>query len=261
MLAVLSPAKKLDFAPPSLKLPATKPQLGKDLDELLGVTAKLKASDLKRLMKLSDSLAKLNFERFQSFEPKPKLGQSAKQAALAFAGDTYVGLQAQDFDEADFEFAQTHVRILSGLYGLLRPLDLIQPYRLEMGTSLTTGRGKDLYGFWGDRIAKTINKEAKKAAGKSGPVLVNLASTEYFKAAHTGALTTPIINCVFKEQRGNQAKVIGFSAKRARGMMARFIVKQRLLEPEGMKDFNETGYRYSKKDSSDSDWVFIRPEK
>lgn len=261
MLAVLSPAKKLDFEPSKLKLKVTKPLLSKDTAELLETTAALKTSDLKRLMKLSDSLAKLNYERFQSFEVAPKLGKAAKQAALAFAGDTYVGLSASDFDAEDFDYAQQHVRILSGLYGLLRPLDLIQPYRLEMGTTLPTGRGKDLYGFWGDRIAQTINKDAKKAAGKDGPVLVNLASNEYFKAANTAALGVPIIQCIFKEQRGQQAKVIGFSAKRARGMMARYIVKHRLSEAAGLKDFNETGYRFQPKQSSETDWVFVRPEK
>lgn len=255
MLAVLSPAKKLDFEPAPKNVKATLPTLSKQTAELLDVTRKLKPKDLKALMKLSDSLAKLNHERFQRFSSNVRKAEERKQAALAFDGDTYVGLRANEFDAADLSFAQEHLRILSGLYGLLRPLDLIQPYRLEMGTRLKTPRGGSLYEFWGDDIARALNTQAKKIGTET---LVNLASNEYFAAVAPGALKPRVITAVFKEKRGSKLSVIGFSAKRGRGMMARFIVKERLDRPEGMKDFSESGYRFQPKLSGADELVFVR---
>lgn len=255
MIAVLSPAKKLDFESSPVEVRTTVPALAKDTRELLETTRQLTAKDLAQLMKLSGQLAKLNYERFQVLTPPAPKQANAKAAALAFMGDTYQGLRAWEFDADDLEFAQTHVRILSGLYGVLRPLDAIQPYRLEMGTRLSTGRGKSLYEFWGDKIAQRLTQEASE---QEHGVIVNLASNEYFTAAQTKKLNVPVLTCVFKEVHGNSAKVVGFSAKRARGMMARFIVKQRLTEPGGLKDFNDAGYRYDAKNSTAEQLIFAR---
>lgn len=262
MLAVLSPAKKLDFAPLSepthAALTPTVPALAKDTAALLQTTRQLKVADLQRLMKLSPSLAKLNFDRFQVMTPPGKQRADAKPAALAFMGDTYQGLRAWEFDPDDFVFAQSHLRILSGLYGVLRPLDAIQPYRLEMGTRLATERGKTLYEFWGDKLAAVLSKEAK---GNGSDVVVNLASSEYFTAVKPASLKPRVLTCVFKEVHGTTAKVVGFSAKRARGMMARYIVKHRLRDPDALKGFNDAGYRYDRRASSDDSWVFARKHK
>jgi hypothetical protein len=254
MLALLSPAKKLEFSPDKLPLRTTKPQLAADTRELMDSTRALSSKDLQKLMGLSKALGDLNYQRFQDFAVDGKAA-TARAAALAFRGDTYVGLGADDFDEGDLRFAQEHLRILSGLYGLLRPLDRIQPYRLEMGTRVTTPRGDSLYAFWGERIARTINRQAKKTGAKA---IVNLASNEYFTAARAGLLQTPIITPSFKEMRGGKAKIISFSAKRARGMMARHIIKHRLSDPAAMRDFTQDGYRYQAKLSSESEWVFLR---
>ncbi len=256
MLAVLSPAKKLDFNLSAQPLPLTSPPLIRQTSELMRVARELTSADLKRLMKLSDGLARLNRGRFQSFAPgaQPK---GSKQAALAFSGDTYVGLAAWDFDAEDFDFAQGHLRILSGLYGLLRPLDAIQPYRLEMGTKLATARGKNLYDFWGGRIASAIDEAL---SDHESAALVNLASAEYFAAVSRKALRAPVIECVFQEVRGGAAKVVGLHAKRARGMMARFMVKQRLDRPQELEHFAEAGYRFVRQSSSADRLVFQRPQ-
>jgi hypothetical protein len=256
MLVVLSPAKKLDFTPPDRRLQATAPELRKDLDLLLETTVKLTAADLKRLMGLSPSLAKLNYDRFQSFSRSIEDAQQTKQAALAFAGDTYVGFDASELDGEDLGFAQEHVRILSGLYGVLRPLDRIQPYRLEMGTKLKTPRGKNLYEFWGDRIGKALERQAKKLGTD---VLVNCASNEYFAAVGSSGRKLRVVTPVFKEVRAGRAKVISFSAKRARGMMARYIVKHRLEDPRELARFDLGGYRFEHKASTDDELVFVRP--
>lgn len=256
MLAVLSPAKKLDWSRSFPALPPTLPVLGKDTKELLARTRDLSAKDLARMMKLSPQLSKLNFDRFQVLEaPGRRPSATSRMAALAFDGDTYQGLRAWEFDAEELRFAQDHVRILSGLYGVLRPLDAIQPYRLEMGVRLDTARGGTLYDFWGDRIARRLHEDVK---GHEHALIVNLASTEYFGAVRQKALAAPVLNCVFKEIRGGVARVIGFSAKRARGMMARYIVQQRIRKPEALKDFAEAGYRYDAKSSSGTDWVFSR---
>lgn len=255
MLALLSPAKKLDFDAFSKPLSATRPLLIRETEELMKTVRQLSASDLARLMKLSPALAELNFERFQRFSLSRRVRTNTKQAALAFNGDTYVGLQAPQFETEDFAFAQEHLAILSGLYGLLRPLDLIQPYRLEMGTRLRTPRGANLYEFWGDKIAKAVNKQLKCL---SAPWVVNLASSEYYSAVAPAALKANVITCVFKERRGGQSAVIGVFAKRARGMMARFIVQQRLEDPKGLRDFDASGYRFERRASTERELVFVR---
>ena len=260
MLVVLSPAKKLDFSPLStdgLQLKSTIPEMLKETKLLSQTTRKLLPNEIKRLMKLSDTLSELNFERFQEFDARASRPKGSKQAALAFDGDTYSGLQAGEFSEEDMLFAQEHLGILSGLYGLLRPLDAIQPYRLEMGTRLKTPRGKSLYDFWGDRVANKIDRRLSKMGSD---VLVNLASTEYFSVVSPGSLKARVITPVFKELRGGEAKIISFSAKRARGMLARYIIQQRLTEPTPLKKFGLDGYKFHKAGSTGDKWLFLRDQ-
>lgn len=253
MLMVISPAKSLDFTPPAPSTPATAPDMAADIAELAKVTRKLRKTDLKRLMDISDNLALLNYERFQAFDPESEDGV---QAAMAFDGDVYDGLQARSLDKAGLNFAQKRLRILSGLYGLLRPLDVIQPYRLEMGTRLKTKRGASLYDFWGPRIATALN-EASDGAGEG--MLVNLASQEYFGAVDRKALTLPVVTCTFKEIKGDNApKIISFYAKKARGMMARYAIDNRIDRADGLKDFTVAGYGFDAKASSGKEWVFSR---
>ncbi len=252
MLMVISPAKSLDFTPAPRGMGATTPEMAADIAELAKVTRKLRKSDLKRLMSISDDLARLNHERFQAFDPESEDGL---QAALAFNGDVYAGLQARELDKGGMAYAQARLRILSGLYGLLRPLDVIQPYRLEMGTRLKTKRGPSLYAFWGDRIAKALNLAAE---GQGDPTLVNLASQEYFGAVNREALTLPVVTCQFKETRGGESKIISFYAKKARGLMARYAIDQRLDRPEGLKDFKVAGYAYQAGLSTPEEWIFSR---
>ncbi len=257
MIVLLSPAKKLNFEP-AKDFSVSTPELLKETKVLHETTSRLKAADLKHLMKLSDALAKLNYQRFQEFDADKPRPPGSKQAALAFDGDTYSGLRAREFSKDDMAFAQEHVAILSGLYGLLRPLDAIQPYRLEMGTRLTTPRGSSLYEFWGDRIAKKINQRLEKSGGR---VVINCASQEYFGVIPEGALKARVITPVFKEVRGGEAKIVSFSAKRARGTMARYVVKNRITDAKDIKKFTEDGYRYIAKESSDTQWLFLREGK
>lgn len=263
MLAVLSPAKKFAFdaaapgAAPSPVHRLTTPEMLKDTRLLSETTRALAQADIKKLMNLSDPLARLNYERFQAFDAKATRPKGSKQAALAFNGDTYMGLRAAEFSDEDMGFAQDHLAILSGLYGLLRPLDAIQPYRLEMGTRLRNSRGKSLYEFWGDRVAKRIEKRLTKM---DADVLVNLASNEYFSVLPKGSIKARVITPVFKEMRGGKPKIISFSAKRARGMMARYLVERRLTEPDGLKKFRVDGYRYTKTGSTQDQWLFLRPQ-
>ncbi len=254
MLALLSPAKKLNFDRDNIPDSHSELQFKSDISELLETAKKQKSSDLKRLMKISDDLSELNFQRFQSMS-FPFTPDNAKQAAYAFNGDTYSGLNIETLEKDDVAFAQKHVRILSGLYGLVRPLDLIQPYRLEMGTRIANTRGKNLYDFWNDKIAAALNDELKT---HESPVIINLASTEYFKAVPKKALEYPVITPVFKEVKGNEAKVIGFSAKRARGMMARYISLNRIDNPEALKDFDLAGYKFMPKLSTETELQFHR---
>lgn len=254
MLLVLSPAKALDFTPVEARAPLTTPQMTRDIAELAKVTRRLTARDLKGLMSLSDNLASLNRERFQAFDPACDDGL---QAAFAFNGDVYMGLQARTLDRAGLDWAQDHVRILSGLYGVLRPLDAIQPYRLEMGVRLKTRRGSSLYDFWGDRIAKALNEAA---AGHADRTLVNVASGEYFGAVDRRALKLPVINVRFLEERDGQARIVSFFAKKARGLMARYAIDQRLDRAEGLKDFSLGGYSFQPSLSKNEEWTFLRPQ-
>jgi uncharacterized protein len=254
MLIVLSPAKALDFTRPEQSLPMTTPELAADIAELDKTTKKLRLVDLKRMMDLSDNLAKLNRERFQAFDPAMEDGL---QAAFAFNGDVYSGLKARELDKKALAFAQKHVRILSGLYGVLRPLDAIQPYRLEMGVSLKTKRGKTLYAFWGDRLARTLNAAAE---GHKDRTLVNCASQEYFGAVDTKALNLNLVHTKFFEEKDGEAKIISFYAKKARGLMARYAIDNRIERAEGLKDFATDGYRFQPKASSETEWVFSRPQ-
>lgn len=253
MLLVLSPAKTLDFTPAPAELPTSAPQMRADTAALAAATRRLKAADLKRLMGVSDRLAELNAARFKAFDPKAEAG--GVPAALAFAGDVYDGLSARTLGVADLEWAQARVRILSGLYGLLRPLDRIQPYRLEMGTRLATRRGASLYAFWGDRLAKALNAAA---AGHPDSTLVNLASQEYFAAVARKALKLPVVTCHFRQERDGELRNISFFAKTARGLMTRYAVDRRLEHPEALKDFDVAGYRFRAELSGSANWVFVR---
>ena len=254
MLFVLSPAKALDFTRPDEALPVSTPQLAKDTTELAKVTRRLTLADLKRLMSLSDKLAKLNRERFQAFDPGSEEGL---QAAFAFNGDVYAGLQARELDKKALAWAQDHLRILSGLYGVLRPLDAIQPYRLEMGTRLKTRRGESLYDFWGDRIAKALKADA---AGHKDKTLVNLASGEYFGAVDVKALKLPVLTCRFVEEKDGERRIISFFAKKARGLMARYAIDNRVETVGDLKGFDYAGYRFEPDLSKDGEWTFARPQ-
>ncbi len=260
VLTVISPAKKLDFAPLPQDAPRfdlTRPEFFQETQRLAKTTRSLCPEEIKKLMKLSDALAELNFERFQQFDAKSERPLGSKQAALAFNGDTYTGLQAGLFNSDEMDFAQEHLGILSGLYGILRPLDAIQPYRLEMGTRLKNCRGKSLYEFWGDRVAGNIDQRLDKMEQK---VLINLASTEYFSVIPKKSLKARVITPVFKELRDGTPKIISFSAKKARGTMARFIIQRRLKDPEALKKFRLHGYRYEKDGSTNSQWLFLREQ-
>lgn len=254
MFCVVSPAKKLDFENRSDGLNATKPVFMDDTLELSETTRELSRNDLSQLMKISEKLADLNFDRFQGFQ-EDHTSDNSKQAALAFSGDTYVGLDASSLSESDLEFAQSHFGILSGFYGLLRPLDLMQPYRLEMGTRLSNPRGNNLYDFWGSLISKRLNELLSNHDEKT---LINCASNEYFKAVDQKALDATVITPVFKEIKGGVAKTIGLMAKRARGSMARYIIQNKIAKSEDIKAFNEGGYTYRADLSKGNDWVFTR---
>ena len=253
MFAVISPAKKLDFTQP-VRGGVTQPKLLDETAALLDETRRLSPADLTKLMKISDQLAELNYGRFQSFE-LPFNENNAKQAIFAFNGDTYVGFDAKTLEDDELDYAQDHLGILSGLYGLLRPRDLMQPYRLEMGTRLVNPRGKDLYAFWGSRITGAINEAL---SGQSDPTVINLASNEYFKSVKKQELDGEVITPVFKELKDGKAKVIGLMAKRARGMMARYIVDKRIENPKDLKKFTRGGYRYRASESTATEWVFMR---
>ena len=256
MLILLSPAKNMNFDPAPDAPKATKPALIKDTNELAGVTQKLTRGKIKTMMRLSEQLADLNYERFQGFKTGGRLN-GAKQAALAFNGDVYFGLDAKTLSGDDLEYAQDNLRILSGLYGLLKPLDAIQPYRLEMGSRLKNPRGANLYEFWGDKLAKEINKATKADAD---PTIVNLASNEYFSAVDKETLKSPVIAPVFVEEKDGKSRQLQFFAKRARGMMARWAIQKRINKASDLKKFNVDGYKFRAGDSSEDRWVFSRPQ-
>ena len=253
MLIVLSPAKRLDFTEPSPEVAATQRRFVEDTASLSKTARNQTQADLRRLMGISMDLAKLNQARFKAFEPDAL--DTGVQAAFAFAGDVYQGLEARTLDKAGLAFAQDHLRILSGLYGLLRPLDRIQPYRLEMGVRLKTRRGSSLYDFWGDRISKQLNADAE---GQSDPTLVNLASQEYFGAIDARALKLPVVTPHFREEKDGESRIISFFAKKARGTMARFAIDERIETAADLKAFDRDGYRFQKAASTETDWVFTR---
>jgi cytoplasmic iron level regulating protein YaaA (DUF328/UPF0246 family) len=250
MLLVISPAKTLDYSNPEYSS-HTQPDFPGEVKDLVGVLRKKSASEISKLMHLSDSLASLNEERYKTFR-ETFSPENSKQALLAFKGEVYAKMEADQFSAADLEFAQQHLRILSGLYGLLKPLDLIQPYRLEMGTSLKTKKGTNLYQYWGTKISKALNEVGQ------GKTLVNLASQEYFKAVDQKTLKLPVITIHFKEHKEGKYQVVGFFAKQARGLMARYAILNRITDPEQLKIFREEGYEFSDPLSSDQDWVFVR---
>ncbi len=254
MLIVISPAKKLDFESEANRGEFTQPQMLSETRKLAAITKKLTANDLKALMGISDKLAELNIARFKSFKT-PFNATNARAAIDAFKGDVYVGLDAPTLSDDDMNFAQDHLRILSGFYGLLKPLDLMQAYRLEMGIRLGTERGTNLYHFWDDRITKELNKSFK---GQKDAVLVNLASGEYFKAIKPKILKARIVTPIFKEIRGGNTKVISFMAKKARGLMTRYVVENRLENVEQLKNFCAAGYAYDPSLSTEDAWVFTR---
>ena len=254
MLALISPAKRLDLDPTPLARRATQPALLDETQRLVARCRQLTPPDLQGLMSISEKLAELNFQRFQEFQT-PFSAENAKPAALTFAGDTYAGLNAAEFDAGDWDFAQDHLGILSGLYGLLRPLDLIQPYRLEMGTRLENERGKDLYAFWKERLTALVDE---RTAGHEDRRVINLASKEYIKSVDPRGLAQSGVTIVFKEERGGALKTIGLFAKKARGTMASWLVRERLEDAEELKGFSELGYGYREDLSSEVEWVFTR---
>lgn len=249
MLAIISPSKTQDFSECNIDIFSQTRQL-ESSNELIGILKSKSKSQISKLMSLSEKLSELNFDRFQKFK-LPFTLDNAKQAILAFKGDVYNGINAPDLSSEDLEFAQSKVRMLSGLYGVVRPLDLIQPYRLEMGTKLSNAKGLNLYDYWGSEISNVLNKDEPD-------LIINLASNEYFKAIDKNTLKANILDIVFKEKKGETYKVIGIYAKRARGLMINYIIRNRLDNPEALKDFSDEGYRFDRDLSSDSFWVYLR---
>lgn len=256
MLILISPAKKLDFETAPITERYTECDFLSQAQELIDTAKDLSKGDIAKLMHLSDNLAQLNVDRYQSWT-LPLTPQNAKPALLAFKGDVYAGMNADTFTEANLDFAQQHLRILSGLYGLLRPLDLMQPYRLEMGTRLANPRGKNLYEFWGEQITAAVNSALAKSGSDS---LVNLASNEYFKSVKTKQIDGQLITPQFKEYKDGDYKIVGIYAKRARGLMSRYIIENEITDVNLIKAFNWEGYAYNAELSSDANWVFARSQ-
>lgn len=256
MLLLISPAKTLDLETPAPTAEFTQADFLKQSKQLISELRALAPHDISNLMSISDKLGLLNFDRFANWKTPFKPG-NAKQALFAFQGDVYTGMQADTFSAEDIQFAQQHLRILSGLYGLLRPLDLMQAYRLEMGTSFANSRGKNLYEFWGDTITAAVNKQLKELKSS---VVINLASNEYFSAVKPKLLKAEIITPIFKDQKNGQYKIISFFAKKARGMMSAYIIQNRITEPDAIKQFNVAGYSFNAAMSNSYDWVFTREE-
>ncbi len=256
MLILISPAKTLDFETPAKTRTATQPVFLEDSKQLIEELQKLPSNGVSKLMSISSRLGDLNHERFMNWR-LPFTKNNAKQCVLAFKGDVYTGLDAQSLSKTELKFAQDHLRILSGLYGVLRPLDLMQAYRLEMGSSLKNERGTDLYSFWGDRITEAINQSL---IAQNDNIVINLASNEYFKSVKPKQLNARIITPVFKDRKSGQYKLISFFAKKARGLMARYIIQNQLTDPEDIKTFDVTGYSFSKRLTKADKWVFTRKE-
>lgn len=257
MLMVISPAKTLDFETPSQTKTHTQPDFTDQAAELVDVLRDYTPQQIAKLMKLSDKLAGLNVARYQEWS-LPFDMDNAKQALLAFKGDVYTGIAAETFKRAEFTYIQKHLRILSGLYGLLRPLDLIQPYRLEMGTSLKNPKGKDLYQFWGTTVTDAINDQLKKS--KEEPVLVNLASNEYFKSVQPKNVNARVVTPIFKDEKNGQFKIISFYAKKARGLMVAYAALNKVTDVEQLKSFDLEGYQFNNAMSEGDNWVFTREE-
>ena len=258
MLLLLSPAKKLDHDSPVRTTLHTQPLFVEQAGELIQVLRKKSASQIADLMKLSDTLAQLNVQRYAAWEPTFTQTNS-RQAALAFNGDVYEKLDASGLSDAKLKWAQDHVAILSGLYGVLRPLDLMQPYRLEMGTRLSTAKGKTLYDFWRPSIAQYLNGRLSEMKARKGkPVVLNLASEEYFKAVDLGVLDARVVQCVFQDFKNGAWKVISFNAKRARGLMARYVIDHKITDPEKLLAFDSEGYVFDATVSTPEKLVFRR---
>ena len=254
MLAIISPAKRLDFESPAATRKHTQPGFLEESGELIDELRQLAPPDIADLMGISSKLADLNAERYATWRT-PFSRKNARQAILAFKGDVYMGLDAETYTERDFTWAQKHVRILSGLHGLLKPLDLIQPYRLEMGTKLTTRRGTDLYGFWDGKVTAALNEAI---AAQKQPLLINLASNEYFNVLDAGRIDARIITPTFKDLKNGRYKFISFFAKKARGLMTSYIVKNRVSTLKALRAFDWQGYRFRAAQSSADEWVFLR---
>lgn len=256
MLALISPAKTLDYETALPNSNFTQPRLLDQSEQLIDVCRELSASQLASLMSVSEKIAQLNVARFQDWQTEFDLA-NARQAIFAFKGDVYTGLDAYAFNDAQLDFAQQHLRMLSGLYGLLRPLDLMMPYRLEMGTKLHNPRGSNLYEFWGKRITDLIQQDLQQA---NSNILLNLASDEYYKAVKESALDAQIVKPVFLDQKNGKYKVISFYAKKARGLMARFVIEQQIQQVEDLKAFNSEGYYFDAENSNAKELVFKREE-
>lgn len=255
MLFLLSPAKTLDYESDYLDLPVTEPSFLKDSVQLIKEIKELSVADISALMSLSEKLSVLNHERYQTWKKSHKESADCRPALLAFKGDVYQGLDAPSWKKADFTHAQKHLRILSGLYGILKPLDLMQAYRLEMGTKFENSRGKNLYEFWGTKLAEALNAECSEKKYKA---IVNLASNEYFSAAKEKELNVPVITPVFKDYKNGKYKIISFYAKKARGTMAAWAIKNRIKKADDLKGFAEDGYRFDASSSDQNTLTFLR---
>lgn len=254
MLILISPAKTLDYESPLVTQKSSQPLFVESAQSLIEHMRAYSVQDIAGLMSLSDKLASLNVARYESWHPLHD-AHNARPALLAFKGDVYTGLDATSFSEEEFDYAQSHLRILSGLYGVLRPLDLLQPYRLEMGTKFTKGDYKNLYEFWGERLTHYLNQEL---LAHPAPITLNLASNEYFKSVQAKQLKGQLISPEFKDLKNGQYKIISFYAKKARGLMARFVIQNKVEDPSQLKAFDLEGYYFSEKDSTDAKPVFLR---
>jgi len=256
MLIVISPAKTLDLEIAQAALKHTQPSMLKQSEQLIDLLTTKSPSDIEKMMKISPKLAELNVERYHTWS-RPFNKKNAKQAILTFKGDVYTGLEAENFSDKDFEYAQNHLRILSGLYGVLRPLDLIQAYRLEMGIKLENIEGKNLYEFWGNRITKNLNKQLETIDSN---VLLNLASNEYFKSIKGQDIAGDVVTPIFKDWKNGQYKIISFFAKKARGVMSAWIIQNQVNDIDTLTTFEQTGYEYSPNDSDAVNPVFLRKQ-
>ncbi len=256
MLIVISPAKTLDFDTPAPTKKFSQPQMLDDSQGLIDILSSYSLNQISKLMSISPKLAELNRDRYENWS-RPFKKSNAKQAILAFKGDVYIGLDAQNFSEEDFVYAQEHLRILSGLYGALRPLDLMQPYRLEMGTRLKNANGNNLYEFWDTKITEKLNKQLKKVKSET---LLNLASNEYFKSVKKDNLNAEIITPIFKDWKTDKYKMISFFAKKARGLMSAWVIQNQIENAKDLKKFKVAGYKYSASESTSEAPVFLRKQ-